>query len=193
MFSYHDLEHRAEDLGVLRHAAYVELPGEDGRVVILILQLNKDLGRVSCKKTNGTGLECTQVQWRSFTLDMNTDLACIWSKITSMWNKGSYSILLQSVHFNVPSQASDNPDGLHPPKIRIGTHTNPQRLYHHISIVIRTDIDQMLHNLAPKLLCQYDFFTAINSSKTSKENLESFPRASFKLFITESISLQSFC
>lgn len=48
--SHHYLEHRAEDLGVLRHAAYVELPGEDGRVVILIVHLNKHLGCVSCKK-----------------------------------------------------------------------------------------------------------------------------------------------
>lgn len=50
MFSYHYLEHRAEDLGVLCHTAYVELPGEDGRVVILIVHLNKHLGCVGCKK-----------------------------------------------------------------------------------------------------------------------------------------------
>lgn len=50
MFSYHYLEHRAEDLGVLRHATYVEHPGEDRRVVILILNIDVHLGRVSCKK-----------------------------------------------------------------------------------------------------------------------------------------------
>lgn len=50
MFSYHYLEHRAEDLGVLCHAAYVEHPGEDGRVVILILNIDIHLGCVSCKK-----------------------------------------------------------------------------------------------------------------------------------------------
>lgn len=50
MFSYHYLEHRAEDLGVLRHATDVEHPGEDGRVVILILHFNEHLGCVSCKK-----------------------------------------------------------------------------------------------------------------------------------------------
>lgn len=49
MFSYHYLEHRAEDLGVLCHTAYVELPGEDWRVVILIMHLNKHLGCVGCK------------------------------------------------------------------------------------------------------------------------------------------------
>lgn len=59
MCSYHYLEHRAEDLGVLRHATYVEHPGEDGRVVILILHLNEHLGCVSCKKQ--TAPECIQV------------------------------------------------------------------------------------------------------------------------------------
>lgn len=59
MFSYHYLEHRAEDLAVLRHAAYVQLPGEDGRVVVLILHLNEHLGCVSCKVQIAT--KCIQV------------------------------------------------------------------------------------------------------------------------------------
>lgn len=46
-FSHHYLEHRAEDLCVLSHASNVELPGEDGRVVILILHFNEHLGCVS--------------------------------------------------------------------------------------------------------------------------------------------------
>lgn len=52
-FSYHYLEHRAEDLGVLCYTAYIEFPGEDRSMVILILDINVDLGCVSCKKANG--------------------------------------------------------------------------------------------------------------------------------------------
>lgn len=48
--SYHYLQHMAEELGVLCHSANEELPGEDGRVVILILHLDEHLGCVSCKK-----------------------------------------------------------------------------------------------------------------------------------------------
>lgn len=48
-FSYHNLEHGAEDLGVLRHAADVQSPAEDWRVVILIAYFNEDLGCVGCK------------------------------------------------------------------------------------------------------------------------------------------------
>lgn len=49
-FSYHNLEHGAEDLGVLRHAADVERPAEDRGVVVLIPHLNEDLGRVGCEE-----------------------------------------------------------------------------------------------------------------------------------------------
>lgn len=49
-FSYHNLEHGAEDLGVLRHAADVEWPAEDWGVVVLIPHFNEDLGCVGCKK-----------------------------------------------------------------------------------------------------------------------------------------------
>lgn len=48
-FSYHNLEHGAEDLGVLCHAADVESPAEDWGVVVLIAYFNKDLGCVGCK------------------------------------------------------------------------------------------------------------------------------------------------
>lgn len=48
-FSYHNLEHGAEDLGVLRHAADVERPAEDRGVVVLITHLDEDFGRVGCK------------------------------------------------------------------------------------------------------------------------------------------------
>lgn len=51
-FSYHNLEHGAEDLGVLRHAADVERPAEDWGVVVLIPHFNEDLGCVGCKKKN---------------------------------------------------------------------------------------------------------------------------------------------
>lgn len=48
--SHHYLEHRAEDLGVLRHAADVERPGEDGWMVVLVQHFDEDLGCVSCEK-----------------------------------------------------------------------------------------------------------------------------------------------
>ncbi len=50
MCSYHYLEHRAEDLGVLRNTTDVEHPGEDRRVVILILHVDEHLSCVGCKK-----------------------------------------------------------------------------------------------------------------------------------------------
>lgn len=49
-FSYHNLEHGAEDLGVLRHAADVERPAEDRGVVVLIPHLDEDLGCVGCEE-----------------------------------------------------------------------------------------------------------------------------------------------
>lgn len=51
IFPHHYLEDGTEDLGVLGHSAYVELPGEDGRVVVLIVHLQEHLGRVGCDKT----------------------------------------------------------------------------------------------------------------------------------------------
>lgn len=51
-FSYHNLEHGAEDLGVLCHTANVESPAEDWGVVVLIAYFNKDLGCVGCKTKN---------------------------------------------------------------------------------------------------------------------------------------------
>lgn len=56
MFSYHYLEHRAEDLGILRYPADVDLPAEDGRVVILVLHVDEHLGRVTWKEP--TAPEC---------------------------------------------------------------------------------------------------------------------------------------
>lgn len=78
MLSYHYLEHRAEDLAVLRHATYVELPGEDGRVVILVLHLDEHLGCVSCKKQMAP--EYIQVLWKSFTYKYRSSMYLAWHK-----------------------------------------------------------------------------------------------------------------
>lgn len=160
MLSYHYLEHRAEDLGVLRHATDVELPWEDGRMVILILHVNEHLGCVSCKK------QMAQYRFmKSLCKTTNKHTACTSSLCT-------YS------RFATPSQS-----------INWDTQAQKVFIFIASSCWIKTSLKsggyQMLHNLASKLSHQYNFFMVISWSTTSKESLKSFPKIFCKLVISE--------
>ena len=57
--AHHYLQHGGEGLGVLGHAADVEPAGEDGPVVVLVVDVDEHLGRVGWgenRDTAGWGL-----------------------------------------------------------------------------------------------------------------------------------------